>query len=106
MTFTQNVNRFTPSPVTGPAPGTVGSVTPTSSGFPTIQQAGAALFGAPATSSSSSGSFLGDAANSVFGWIFSSRFVAIILGLICIAGAVFLFKPAVSISTVKGAITG
>lgn len=43
------------------------------------------------------------ASNAVSSWIFSSRFAAVVLGLICIAGAIFLFKGPSVISAAKGA---
>lgn len=74
---------------------------------------GSALPGATAPASSTStggvsgavGSAVGNAVSSAagtfFSFLFTSRFAAVALGLICIAGAIYLFKSPDVIQSVK-----
>lgn len=51
------------------------------------------------------GGAIANALSGVSGSLFSSRIVAIILGLICVAGAIFLFKGPAVITLAKRAVT-
>lgn len=95
-----------------------GLTLPTMNGDASVAPSAAPVSNSSTSSTPNSGGILGAVmnpvqtvqnavSNSVSSWLFSSRFAAVMLGLICIAGAIFLFKgPSIIQTTTRAAVAG